>query len=97
VIYFLLAEKKNTDSIMQYYTMHRINIWGFQMQKTFTWGGGLPCKGVVFPPLQCHAEKQLPHFPQADGPTPSPYPTSQPNRPTQVIKFKLAEDDISTS
>ncbi len=58
-------------------------MWGFQMQKIFTWGGGLQCKGGNFPPLRSNAEIQQPHFPQADGLIPSPDPIPQ---PTHVIR-----------
>jgi hypothetical protein len=41
------------------------NMWGFQMQKSLTWGGGVQYRGVHFPPFQSHAEKPLLRFPQA--------------------------------
>ncbi len=45
---------------------------GYSDAKIPNLGGGLECKGAHFPPLRSHTENQLPHFPQAIGPTPSP-------------------------
>ncbi len=44
-----------------------------------------------------HSGPMLHCFPQAAGPTPSQSPPLQSHRPTHVIWFELAEDDIGPS
>ncbi len=50
------------------------------LQKTLTWDGSLQQRKYAnFPPLQSHVVIQLPHFPQAIGPTLSHDPSPQPH------------------
>ncbi len=52
-------------------------MWGLQMQKSLTWGVGVQCKGVNFPPHMLRINCPISHKPLAPS-----FPLTQPYKPT---------------
>ncbi len=72
VLFLICRGEKYTQYYTILYNVQKL-ICGLSNVKTLTWGGGLQCKDVSFPPLMFYAVIQMPNFPQAAGPTPIPW------------------------
>jgi hypothetical protein len=71
VLFLICRGEKYTQYYTILYNVQQL-ICGLANVKTLTWGGGLQCKDVSFPPFLSFAVIQIPHFPQVAGPTPIP-------------------------